>query len=70
MRASEIRMLNNAFGGFNKRLKDTLMRIFTVFTPQLILQVDEIKKHEMGGTCTTLGRDKKCTQMCVEKTRI
>jgi hypothetical protein len=37
MRASEIRMLNKAFGGFNKRLEVTLMRIFIAFTPQLIL---------------------------------
>jgi len=37
MRAPEIRMLNKAFEGFNKRLEDTLVRIFLVFTPQLIL---------------------------------
>jgi hypothetical protein len=37
MRAFEIRMLNKVFGGFNKRLEDTLTRIFIVFTPQLIL---------------------------------
>jgi hypothetical protein len=37
MRSSEIRMLKKAFGGFNKRLEGTLMRIFIVFTPQLIL---------------------------------
>jgi hypothetical protein len=37
MRESEIRMLNTVFVGFNKRPEDTLMRIFKVFTPQLIL---------------------------------
>jgi hypothetical protein len=42
--------------------EDCIMRSFINFKLQQILLGDQIKEDEMGGACSTYGRDEKCLQ--------
>jgi hypothetical protein len=43
--------------------EDYITRSFVLSTPQQIILGDQIKKNEMGGACSTYGREERCIQV-------
>jgi hypothetical protein len=48
--------------------EDCIMRSFVTYTLHRILLGDQIKKDEIGRTCSMHGRDEECTQYFSWKT--
>jgi len=43
--------------------EDYITRSLMLSTPKQIILVDQIKKNEIGGVCSTYGREERCIQV-------
>jgi hypothetical protein len=67
-RVFEIRVLGRIFGRKREEVRLESWRrlrneeLHNLYTSQNIISMDQMKEDLMGGSCSTYGRDEKCTQ--------